>query len=76
MIPHLLCCQGLAGVYTRFALERLESEASPTFALLGYNLINEYARCANKSNLITILLKNPMILRLHSVRPREAPSRG
>jgi hypothetical protein len=38
MIPHLLSCRGLAGIYTRFALGRLESEAPSTFALLGYHI--------------------------------------
>jgi len=36
MIPHLLCCQGLAVIYYSFALGRLESVAPSTFALLGY----------------------------------------
>ena len=40
MIPHLLRCQGLAVIYTGFALGRLESEAPSTFALLGLNSLN------------------------------------
>jgi hypothetical protein len=36
MIPHLLRCQGFAVVYYDFALGRLESGASSTFAQLGF----------------------------------------
>ena len=38
MIPYLLRCRGLAVAYYSFALGRLGSGASSTFAQLGYNL--------------------------------------
>jgi hypothetical protein len=39
MIPPLLCCRGLAGIYDSFALGRLESEAPSTFAQLGFKML-------------------------------------
>jgi len=42
MIPHLLRCQGLAVDYYGFALGRLESGASSTFAPLGLYLLRKF----------------------------------